>query len=192
MPSASLHTEGNSLLIINKFPWHRLLINLLFCSSNYFCLFELTVSFPHLHRVSRRRCCMANATFLCPRVPCSLCSVCGRWDPSCHFLRLSHGLMCLTTCPYFTQVLVQAAPGTSWGSLQCLGNVGFPSPPAPSPGSLLNATRNPPCSSQVAVDLPTGNGGTFTISQCKAHLSIYALGSSCNSSFTQRLIVSTN
>lgn len=73
-----------------------------------------------------------------------------------------------------------------------LGLVGFLSPPAPSPGSLLNATRNPPCSSQVAVDLPTGNGGTFTISKRKAHLSIYALGSSCNSSFTQRLIVSTN
>lgn len=63
MPSARLHTEGNPLLIINKFPWHWLLINLLFSSSNYFCLFKLTVSFPHLSWVSCRKCCMAKCDF---------------------------------------------------------------------------------------------------------------------------------
>lgn len=87
MPSASLHIEGNPLLIINEFPRHWLLINLLFYSSNYFCLFQLTVSFPHLPWASHRRCCLANVTFLCSQVPYSLCSVHGHWDPSWYFLR---------------------------------------------------------------------------------------------------------
>lgn len=51
---------------------------------------------------------------------------------------------------------------SSWGLLkEYLGNVSFPSPTVSSPGKHPRATRNPPRSSEVIVDLPEGKGGTY-------------------------------
>lgn len=155
MPSARLHIEGNPLLIINKFPWHWLLINLLFYSSNYFCLFKLTVSFPHLPWVSCRRCCMANMTFLCSQVPYRLCSVHELQYPSQPLPRSDlplHGSVFHSDYGIYSSRHPRCSLLKKYQE-----NMGFP---VSSPGKLSKATRNPPHNSQMVPVLPTGNGVT--------------------------------